>query len=127
MADASSAGGPEAAAAGVPVAAVTSVAVPAAAAKAKNRLSPHDCAPLVLKAESWGICVLCEPPSSRFCSRATRRDVAARSSAGGDLRSVDRGTSGVPPADLGQANGLNALLGSGADDGNRTRVFSLGS
>jgi hypothetical protein len=24
-------------------------------------------------------------------------------------------------------NGLNALVGSGADDGNRTRVFSLGS
>jgi len=44
-----------------------------------------------------------------------------------DVRSADRGTSGVPPAKLGQANGLNALLRCGADDGNRTRVFSLGS
>ena len=34
---------------------------------------------------------------------------------GGDLRSADRGTSGAPYAKLGQANGLNALLGSGVD------------
>jgi hypothetical protein len=67
VADASSAVGPEAAAAGVPAAAVTSVAVPAAAAKAKNRLSPYDCAPLVSKGESWSICVLTEPQVGRVC------------------------------------------------------------
>ena len=61
--------------------------------------------------------------ASHICSTAS----PTRSSARGDLRSADRGTSGVPPPKLGQANGLNALVRYGADDGNRTRVFSLGS